>query len=61
MTAPAPVTSQPAIVENVKALDFPGSKQGMPYARSKAAEEPGFKNGPCPSGVPCNKYDTKEV
>ena len=62
-TAPvAPVTSQPATVENVAKLDFPGSKQGMPYARTAAAPPPVFKTGPCPGGgVPCNKYDHKEI
>ena len=41
-TAPQPVTTKPAVIENVKKLDFPGSKQGMPYARTDPVEKPGF-------------------
>ena len=48
-------TNGPAVIENVKKLDFPGSKQGMQYARGKAAVEEVPALGPCPKGVKnCN-------
>ena len=58
----SPVTTQPAIIENVKGLDFPGSKQGMQYARTDRVPETQPALGKCPgNGVPCNRYYSRKI
>ena len=57
----SPVTTQPAIIENVKGLDFPGSKQGMQYARTDRVPETQPALGKCPGGVPCNRYYSRKI
>jgi len=54
-------SENPAVVENVKKLDFPGSKQGMAYARTEKIPERPFPLGQCADGVNCNKYYTRTI
>ena len=53
--------ANPAVEENVKKLDFPGSKQGMQYARTEEPVVIPPKLAKCPDGRICHQYDSKVI